>query len=74
MKVSFQGIYDLYNKTVTPNEHGTLAVESSLDIFAENFEKIKISPHFAKVINFLQYISQDVTLIWDFMAQLFYEK
>ena len=49
MKVSFQGIYDLYNKTVTPNEHGTLAVESSLDIFAENFEKIKISPHFAKV-------------------------
>ena len=31
MKVSFQGIYDLYNKTVTPNEHGTLAVKSSPD-------------------------------------------
>ena len=53
MKVSFQGIYDLYNKTVTPNEHSTLAVESSLDIFAEKYEKINFSPHFAKVINFL---------------------
>ena len=53
MKVSFQGIYDLYNKTVTPNEHGTLAVESSLDIFAEKYEKINFSTHFAKLINFL---------------------
>ena len=54
MKVSFQGIYDLYNKTHTPNEHGTLAVVISLDIFAEKYEKINFSPHFSKVINFLQ--------------------
>ncbi len=54
MKTTFQTLYDLYNKTITPNEYGTLADKSSLDIFAENCEKINFSPHFAEVIHFLQ--------------------